>query len=225
MDGHAARLSTTLGKRKRHDKGPDIILRHSANPKLYDNIHQEHVGDLTNVDGCSSPSRQKTISLEVCPIDSPTSHVAISSNSLDRLTCGHEPWTANYGHGSSHLSRFSRRSPKIRRRVLRESSVHSNTVNSAITPQISSKSEPISLDRCHICQKAPKMKSDLDSYDNCWRCKMRICYICVRMCEADLCGGRKICSSCCVEQGEDGVVCCLDCLGAVEDHVMEESTG
>ena len=224
MDSHTTRLSTSLGKRKRLEKSSEIRLRPSTTPKLYaSTLVKECMVNLTNVGAYSSPSRQRTISLEVCPIDSPASHIAISSSTLDRLDCEHESWSGNQARGSPQLSKFPRRSPKIRRRGLRESSVHSNSANSAVTLQTPAKHEPISLERCHICQKAPKMKSDLDSYEDCWRCEKRTCYICVRLCESDLCGGRKICNSCCVEQGEDGIVCCFDCLSAVEDHVMEES--
>jgi hypothetical protein len=86
------------------------------------------------------------------------------------------------------------------------------------TPQTA---QPLTLlTSCHICHKAPRLKKDLEAYENCWRCHERTCYICIRQCEAG-CGSRKVCRQCCVEQGEEGVVYCLDCLEKTEDYEME----
>ncbi|KAF2400514.1 hypothetical protein EJ06DRAFT_433219 [Trichodelitschia bisporula] len=92
-----------------------------------------------------------------------------------------------------------------------------NTTKPIIIP---SPAPPELLAPCHVCHKAPRQKRDLESYESCWRCKKRSCYICIRQCEAQ-CGGRKICRECCVERGEDGDVFCLDCLQK-EDLEMQE---
>lgn len=84
------------------------------------------------------------------------------------------------------------------------------------------------MQRCHMCFKAPRMKRDLDGYEDCWRCRRRTCYVCVRVCETDDmpgsggggCGGRKICRACCVEVGAEGRVFCLDCFGVMDDYQM-----
>jgi hypothetical protein len=52
--------------------------------------------------------------------------------------------------------------------------------------------------------------------------------ICLRTCEAELdvgCMGRKVCSECCMEKGEAGVVFCTECIELereVEDEMMGE---
>jgi len=76
------------------------------------------------------------------------------------------------------------------------------------------------LKPCHICHKAPRLKKDLAAYEDCWRCHERTCFICIRQCEAR-CGERKICRQCCVEEGENGDVSCLDCLQSSQDQEME----
>jgi len=82
-------------------------------------------------------------------------------------------------------------------------------------------STPPLLTPCHVCHKAPRLKKDLEAYEDCWRCDERTCYICIRQCQAD-CGSRKVCRQCCVEHGEDGDVYCLDCLERAQDHDMED---
>jgi len=79
---------------------------------------------------------------------------------------------------------------------------------------------PILLTPCHICHKAPRLKKDLEGYAGCGRCEQRTCYICIRRCEAGGCE-RKVCRSCCVEEGENGDVSCLECLEKTRDHEME----
>jgi hypothetical protein len=76
------------------------------------------------------------------------------------------------------------------------------------------------LTPCHVCYKAPRLKRELDAYEDCWRCHERTCFICMRQCQAG-CDKRKVCRSCCVEQGEDGDVSCLDCLQRSQDEEME----
>ncbi|KAF2099390.1 hypothetical protein NA57DRAFT_55360 [Rhizodiscina lignyota] len=76
------------------------------------------------------------------------------------------------------------------------------------------------LQPCHICHKAPKLKTDLDAYIDCSRCNERTCYICIRQCVGG-CQGNTICSGCCVEEGEDGTVFCLGCLAAGIDLDMD----
>jgi hypothetical protein len=77
------------------------------------------------------------------------------------------------------------------------------------------------LTPCHVCYKAPRIKRELDAYEDCWRCKERTCFICMRECQAG-CDRRKVCRQCCVEQGEDGDVSCLDCLQRSQDEEMED---
>ena len=91
------------------------------------------------------------------------------------------------------------------------------------------------MQRCHMCSKAPRMKRDLDGYSDCWRCRRRTCYVCVRVCEMGSmpgfgraravglgasCGGRRVCRACCVEVGEEGKVFCLDCFDDIDDCEM-----
>jgi hypothetical protein len=96
------------------------------------------------------------------------------------------------------------------------------------------------MQRCHMCSKAPRMKRDLDGYSDCWRCRRRTCYVCVRVCEmggsappaglgfaravgglgTGSCGGRRVCRACCVEVGEEGKVVCLDCFENMDDCEM-----
>ena len=78
------------------------------------------------------------------------------------------------------------------------------------TPMI--ETSPV-LTPCHVCHKAPRVKKELDAYEDCWRCRKRSCFICMRQCQIPAgCGGRKVCRGCCMEQGEEGHVSCLDCL-------------
>jgi hypothetical protein len=86
-------------------------------------------------------------------------------------------------------------------------------------PGISLNAAPI-LTPCHVCYKAPRLKRELDAYEDCWRCHERTCFICMRQCQAG-CNERKICRQCSVEQGEDGDVSCLDCLERSQDQEME----
>jgi len=81
------------------------------------------------------------------------------------------------------------------------------------------------LKPCHICYKGPVRKKDLDSYRGCLRCEHRTCYVCMRQCTAGSCGNRKICSSCCIEQGEEGDACCLDCLSRGQNFDMDMVEG
>ena len=78
---------------------------------------------------------------------------------------------------------------------------------------------PSSLLRpCHICHSKPTKRRDLDSYADCGSCGGRTCYICIRQCIMS-CGKRRVCSRCCVEQGEEGEVCCWDCLRGMEGEM------
>jgi len=53
------------------------------------------------------------------------------------------------------------------------------------------------MERCHMCFKAPRLKRDLDGYGDCWRCRRRTCYVCVRVCETgDGPGGGGSCGGC-----------------------------
>lgn len=91
-----------------------------------------------------------------------------------------------------------------------------NSVDSGIVPPHSSTLASIPLQiptsdlrPCHICQKAPKRKSDMDNYLSCSRCLGRACFICARncvKCHKDLCSG------CCAEVGEEGDAWCVGCL-------------
>jgi hypothetical protein len=165
----------------------------------------------------------KLRSCGVGPVDQSSNHVSLSPNSFNQLVRRHEKWLDYHISANQPAPKIPRRSPKLRRRVLLESSMYSNLAPQPNPSQNSSKPEQISLERCHICHKGPKMKTELDSYDNCWRCKKRTCYICMRMCGIEICGGKKICSSCCVEYGEDAMAFCWDCISSFGDHVMDES--
>ena len=89
---------------------------------------------------------------------------------------------------------------------------------------------PTATEPCHICQRRPSTRQDLPSYLDCEVCSMRTCYICVRTCEGPQCqtlaaqkhsglglleeevpAGRRVCASCCVEVGSEGMVWCHDC--------------
>lgn len=99
---------------------------------------------------------------------------------------------------------------KHKRRFIPIKKTHSAPTNTQLTPTMEKDITQI-LTPCHVCYKAPKLKRDLDAYEDCWRCKERTCFICIRVCTAG-CDRRKVCGKCCVEQGEDGNVSCLDCL-------------
>jgi hypothetical protein len=77
------------------------------------------------------------------------------------------------------------------------------------------------LTPCHICHMGPKMKQQLENYTDCLRCWERMCFICARVCEEGQCGGRQVCSKCCVEVGEQGCTACFDCLALRQDSIME----
>lgn len=109
--------------------------------------------------------------------------------------------------------------PRPRRRAALAE--NATTTNWAVTPTKFPRTAPV-LQPCHICHKAPKQKGDLDAYTNCQRCHARTCYICVRQCELHSTEAT-ICSSCCVERGEDGATSCLDCLALEhQDHDMAD---
>lgn len=38
------------------------------------------------------------------------------------------------------------------------------------------------ISRCHICNRKPTKKSDLDSFADCEGCRQRTCYVCIRQC-------------------------------------------
>jgi len=110
---------------------------------------------------------------------------------------------------------------KYRRRIAtpKKSKVPSPK-DSTYPPVTDTTKAPILLTPCHICHKAPRLKKDLEGYAGCGRCEERTCYICIRRCEAGGCE-RNICRQCCVEQGENGDVYCLECLERTRDHEME----
>jgi hypothetical protein len=101
---------------------------------------------------------------------------------------------------------------KLRRKMMLPKS--QRMALSEITPTEETSPSPvakeIALQPCHICHKKPKQKTDLDSYTTCKKCGERTCYICIRECQGG-CNDKTICSSCCVEYGEDGTVACFDC--------------
>jgi hypothetical protein len=74
---------------------------------------------------------------------------------------------------------------------------------------------------CHICKSKPRQKTDLDRYIDCQLCEKRTCAICIRTCHGR-CGGRRICSTCSMERGEEGDSHCLECLDKAEDHEMKD---
>lgn len=230
MDSPKNHTSGSLGKRKRSAHNSEPLTSNPNTSRLYD-PPTLHICQKTYPPHSSSPPRAKAYSFEVLPIDDSTAQITIKSDSFDHpMSPPKSPPTTHVSHTPYPRSpRLNRRSPKLRRRILRESSIvsKSNTMTNPEKTNLSTptKVEQTALQECHICHKRPKMKSDLDSYGDCWRCKKRVCYICVRLCEANMCGGRKICSSCCVERGEEGMVSCLDCLGATEDSVMEDGCG
>ncbi|KAF2675153.1 hypothetical protein BT63DRAFT_29742 [Microthyrium microscopicum] len=103
--------------------------------------------------------------------------------------------------------------------------------NSQNSPAASSSSSPrleagekkkSLLDACHICHRAPRLKQHLPGYSDCQRCDERCCFICIRFCEEGPCGEKTICSKCCVEEGAEGRVVCLDCLEVREDVNMTD---
>ncbi|KAF1989724.1 hypothetical protein K402DRAFT_451912 [Aulographum hederae CBS 113979] len=106
-------------------------------------------------------------------------------------------------------------SPKLHRFAHTYSRPHQDALHPDTTLKHSPKLvvSASTLKSCHICHTRPRQKADLDSYIDCRRCGERTCFICIRMCEAQACGKRKICSSCCVERGAEGDVWCIDCLG------------
>jgi hypothetical protein len=111
--------------------------------------------------------------------------------------------------------------PKARRRIVpsKKTRVSFKAVTDSPIPDITNAS--ISLTPCHVCHKAPRLKKDLEGYADCVRCEERTCYICIRLCEVGSCE-KKVCRQCCVEQGENGDVYCLDCLEKTHDHEMED---
>jgi hypothetical protein len=112
-------------------------------------------------------------------------------------------------------------SAKARRRIAPTKKPKSPNKTSCITPIADAVQTPVLLTPCHICHKAPRLKKDLEAYADCRTCEERTCYICIRQCEVANCG-RKVCRQCCVEQGENGDVYCLDCLEKTQDHEMED---
>jgi hypothetical protein len=69
--------------------------------------------------------------------------------------------------------------------------------------------QPVSdLRSCHVCNKAPKRRKELENYLDCRRCEGRTCFICARQCAGC---SKAICKKCIVEVGEEGDAWCLDC--------------
>ncbi len=114
---------------------------------------------------------------------------------------------------------------KIRRRLLspklHRTSLPRATPDPAMLGTTSPNTKAALLRPCHICQHRPRQKKELDSYADCASCGKRACYVCMRHCEA-WCGGRTVCSGCCVEVGEEGEAWCTDCFGRQEDVTRQE---
>jgi hypothetical protein len=209
----------TLGKRRRHDETVEMKLKQAVNPQ-----YVLSVASTPNAYApLSSSTGQKSIGFEVLSIPSSNGHLHTGLQHIHPHIITIPDSICAMRTISTHPAPKSpRRSPaKIRRRLLLESFSNTNTNTKLKVPEPPTQLQQVRLEACHICHKAPKLKTDLDSYGDCWRCNKRVCYICVRMCEAQSCGGRKICSSCSVEQGEEGNVSCLDCIQS-EDHIMQD---
>jgi hypothetical protein len=110
---------------------------------------------------------------------------------------------------------------KTRRRIAPSKKTRTSFKAVTSPPILDIAKTTIRLTPCHVCYKAPRLKKDLEAYADCVRCEERTCYICIRQCESGSCE-RKVCRQCCVEQGENGDVCCLDCLENTQDHEMED---
>jgi hypothetical protein len=123
-------------------------------------------------------------------------------------------------------SRFytsARPPPSKTRRVLRSpkasrSSTSPRTASKSLTAASNASTQvqilSIHLRPCHICHRRPHLKKELGSYTDCMSCGKRMCYICMRRCDLGGCGGQIVCSNCCVEVGEEGDGCCVDCVSA-----------
>jgi len=213
---------SSLGKRRRHDDPMDIKFRQASG--LHNGVLVSTT-PITYAPFTSSP-RQMSMALEVLSFPSDTSHFHTDLQHINShsMTLPDQIPITIRAAASQPVPKSPRLSPpKIRRRILRESSLIASTNVKLEVLESDIKAQAICLSSCHICHKAPKLKTDLDSYGDCWRCHKRVCYICVRICEAQSCGGRKICSSCSVEQGEEGNVSCLDCIQSEDDHIMQDS--
>jgi hypothetical protein len=216
MANSSAMTTSSLGKRKRDEKSstPSQPSRSYVVPMV--------VGGK-QVDESRSPiHKHKTLSLprHLDPRLSP-SRLASMYALINHQIPADERRAQFAGAVGQPLLKIRRLISKRDRRPLRESS-STNGTSSTTAPPPPPRDDGSSglLQRCHICAKAPRMKKDLDGYKDCWRCRRRTCYVCVRMCETTHCGGRKICRACCVEVGEDGDVFCLDCFGSLDDYQM-----
>lgn len=104
------------------------------------------------------------------------------------------------------------------------------------TPKRAATGDKQTLAPCHICHRRPTTRTALDAYADCEICSRRACFVCLRECDDVYCRerenhtdgesckknieqgeypGRRICSSCAVEDiletGEE-VVRCLICV-------------
>ncbi|KAF2187818.1 hypothetical protein K469DRAFT_737936 [Zopfia rhizophila CBS 207.26] len=131
-------------------------------------------------------------------------------------------YSANYNHSPADLPYKAATGPMFEARPLKQprhgypkkatlvrSSSHLMDI---VTESSSSTNTPSTNDLrpCHICHKAPMRKRELENYIECQGCGERACYVCARACA----GGcyKKLCSTCCIEVGEDGDTWCGDCF-------------
>ena len=133
------------------------------------------------------------------------------------------PSESEFGYELERTRTDTHQPAKCRRRIIsmkKQRFPVTDTTQQSTESDGSRDAKPV-LTPCHVCHIAPKVKTQLDAYEDCWRCQERTCYICMRECQAG-CDRRKVCRQCCVEQGERGDVSCLDCLQhPSEDQEME----
>ena len=133
-----------------------------------------------------------------------------------------------------------RRLPLPSRTSFRQQSTPANSSGNSNAPTPN-------LAACHVCHRRPSSHAQLPAYSSCELCEQRICYICIRVCEADGCRscassgeirndsdretrnvssnasglrGKVVCRKCCNEVLTEGNVWCL--VGFEEDDEEDQ---
>jgi hypothetical protein len=203
------------GKRKR---GPDedfVLQRAATYPSDYTSSHQGQ-SSLPRKLKALPPFRTSTVYNDGSGPYPEGMDMYSTPNHSMRVFNAADPVTFTYGTAAppTRRKRLATASSK-RVQILQNISITPGTTIPANSlPSLLSSPQPIqnpNLAPCYRCHKAPKRRSDLDSFTNCSRlaCQKRTCFICLRSCEGC---GKTICAGCCVESGALGDVCCFACL-------------
>ncbi|KAF2232263.1 hypothetical protein EV356DRAFT_505441 [Viridothelium virens] len=187
-----------LGKRKRQGKSQDT--RTISSSSFVSKQTSNSLGpEVRLLSGSENTSRAGEL------------HSSLSSTNLPHARL----MTSMRDDPPPHKARRKTITPK----ALRTSHQKPVCENYSPSPSPSSKGAS-TIEKCHLCNRRPTQKQDLDAFADCLRCQKRTCFVCIRECSGS-CWASRICSNCCVEKGEEGDTWCFECLGQSTDHEMQ----